>query len=137
MQKLLLAVVAVIAIAHLFATRFGWYYSYPLMDIPMHIAGGIFVGLLFFYLFAIRHDTLPNAPPLALAISAVGFVMLVGVLWEMYEFILDVYVHQTQTLFGASGYLLFDTLKDLLDDLVGSGIAVVIFFRFFRDRTAR
>lgn len=124
MDKLLLAVVLIIFAVH-GATMIGsWYYFYPWIDIPLHIAGGVFVGLLFYYLFLVRHDTLADKGFLPVITLGLGFVALVGVLWEFYEFFLDVFVLHAHPLMQEPGPILFDTLKDLADDLLGGFAAI-------------
>jgi len=90
----------------------------------MHIMGGMFIALLFFYLFIERFKLVSlQTNSVALFFAAVGFVMLVGVLWEFYEYLAEVFI-QHQYLFAcASPGGLFDTLKDLFDDLVGGIIS--------------
>ena len=121
---LLLSTVAVIATIHATATATGWYYTHPWIDIPLHILGGIFIGTLFVYLFFVRFRVLGTLSFFPKLILGLGFVALIGIGWEWYEIFVDVVILNHYTLFHAPGYLHFDTLKDLFDDLVGGTIAI-------------
>jgi hypothetical protein len=103
-----------IAIAHTLATLFGWYYSHEWIDIPLHIAGGGFIGMLFYHIFALRIPLLPRAGAVsfpALLIFGTGFVMLIGVGWEFYEIWAD-WIHA-------------DTLFDLANDAAGGLLSLL------------
>ena len=104
---------------------FKWYYSVWWLDIPMHIAGGIWVASAFIYIARTTKDLLP-ANSVAAFINCLGVVALIGILWEFYELLADVYVFHKYPLLAAPGILHFDTLKDLFDDLIGGTIAFLV-----------
>ncbi len=122
MQKFLLGFLLIIFVVHLAGNYYGWYLTTHL-DIPMHIAGGAWVALFFFYLFGERFGYMLPESRLARFIFALGFVALVGIGWEFFEYLTEVFVTH-QLAFGCmepNG--LFDTLKDLFDDLIGGTLA--------------
>ena len=125
MDKILLAVISLILGTHGLATVRNWYVAYPWIDNPLHIAGGIFIGLLFYYLFFVRHRVFAMTSFLPVITLGLGFVALFGVLWEFYEFFLDVWFFHAHPLLGEPGYILFDTLKDLMNDLIGGFLALI------------
>ena len=104
------------------------YYHFKQIDVPMHIMGGFAMGMLG---LAIHHQISTRyhnktSPWWYHFIFVVGFAMLIGVGWEFYEFILDQTVHVwlQQPLSQPS---LANTMKDLLDDLIGAVLAFWIF----------
>jgi hypothetical protein len=102
----LVGVLHTFAITHYFYWRFFWF------DMVVHLSAGALAGLLF-YIFARYYMT----PPRAAAYGILG-ALLVGVLWEYFEFAN-----------GVSQYVAgfwFDTGKDLLMDILGGTAAVLI-----------
>ncbi len=93
------------------------------LDLLLHLAGGFWVGGLGIYLF--RKTPLSK---FLFLLAVVSFAALIGVLWELFEFI-------TYQLWGTLGYRIFfqlgleDTLGDLLSDLVGGALAAILFRR--------
>ena len=122
MQKFLLGFLILILGVHIAGNIYGWYLTTHL-DIPMHIAGGAWVALFFFYLFSQRSGNFLPDNKLVQLIFALGFVALIGVGWEFYEYLADVFIKHN-TAFGCmQPGTLFDTLKDLFDDLIGGTVA--------------
>jgi glucan phosphoethanolaminetransferase (alkaline phosphatase superfamily) len=125
MQKILLILVLAIFLIHSIALWNNWYVSYPHLDIPMHMAGGAFLGLLFVYIFTQKVAALPlRQHPWLLFIFGLGFVALIGVTWEWYEYFSQVYIQKTVVLGFSEPGGLFDTLKDLWDDVFGGAVAL-------------
>lgn len=100
-----------------------WYL--PQLDIPMHIMGGASVAWAVWTLtcYARTVKKLPKLPFWFSVFVAVGTSALVGVLWEHYEFLHDVFLHTQEQLaqYGTS-----DTMKDLADDLIGGFLLSVL-----------
>ncbi len=93
------------------------------LDIPMHIAGGLWVALAALVLYyrsslvAVR-----DSGAHFVFAFAVASALSVGLVWELYEFSV---AHAVSL--ADDGTL--DTLKDLGDDLLGALIAAFIFLR--------
>jgi hypothetical protein len=118
LDKILLALIVLLLAVHALGTALDWYFTYPWLDIPMHLGGGLFAGLFFFYVFFERWQILPrNMGIVPTAILALGFVALTGTLWEFYQYLLPSG--------GEPAGTYADTLKDLLNDLVGGGVGVL------------
>jgi hypothetical protein len=102
-----LVLTALLLALHLYAlaTYFYWYHRW--FDIPMHILAGMAIGWLLLAFFDARKATLYFFGMLA-----------VGVGWEIFE-----NVNHIST--GQPGYW-FDTIKDIVDDLIGAGITFYI-----------
>jgi len=106
-------------------------YSFlPWADIPMHFFGGFATALLAFAVHSrVYSKTKTKQMPVwYLAIYIMGFVMMVGVLWEFHEYILD---HTAHYWYGypISQISLTDTMKDFLDDWLGAIVAFILFRR--------
>ena len=94
------------------------YYIIPWLDIPMHIWGGFLFGLLFiFYADYKNRDKLFYKHNI---LHIFAFVFIIGIAWELYEYINDVVNYRDWR-----GIL--DTVKDLFDDILGSFLAYIIF----------
>lgn len=128
-QLILLGIIALITALHYCGVIFDLYNTIFWFDTPMHLTGGIFVGTLFVYIFRIRNNLLKTESVFAFIILGMGFTILIGVLWEFYEFFADVVVIKRYALLDAPGGIRFDTLKDLFNDIVGGAIAVSFFAR--------
>lgn len=122
---LLLAVfVIIIALFNFAGLQFGWYITARWMDIPMHIAGGAWLGLAFWYVFKNRFNAFALEKKWIVFVAGIGVVATTGIFWEIWELVLGVYIKEQYTLFNAPGDVHFDTLKDLFDDLVGGALAL-------------
>ncbi len=102
------------------------------IDIPMHLLGGFAVGILG---LAIHHQVSTKhhnsaSPWWYHFMFVIGFAMLIGVLWEFYEFFLDRTVNFWYHL-PTSQVSLGDTMKDLLDDGIGASVAFWLFQKKF------
>lgn len=128
---MLLAAYAIcFAALHLLAAQFGWYYSYPGIDILMHVGGGVFVA---WTAYAYR-GCVPgyrSLAPWAQALGLIACVGLVGIGWELLEAAADIWrLHAVGMPWGRLPHAFdlppynvrFDTLKDLVDDVVGGAI---------------
>ena len=122
-QKPLPAVITllvVIVTVHAFCLAYRIYYSYPWFDIPMHVLGGVLVGLLVLWFFAhVRHFQIKHFKSQSLALVLLG-VLAFGIAWEVYE----VYLGFTDTNFP--GYIA-DLYGDLGADVIGALLAYLYF----------
>lgn len=124
---------ALIVIFHVVAMAFSWYDRLLWLDILMHLIGGAWVGLLFVYLFPKYLPGYSEARFLSYVILGLGFVTLIGVFWEFYEYLSDVYIYKMHPLnLAPNPKNLPDTLADLVNDLIGG--SVVIAWAFFRKK---
>mgnify|MGYP001562310554 FL=1 len=116
---------------HLLGIVYDLYHVIWWYDIPMHILGGAWVALFFFHFFYQTWHVVDLRKILFTLIITLGFVVLVGVLWEFYEYLSDVYLLKIHPLgYAPNPLTLPDTLKDLLDDLIGGAVAsLILLFR--------
>ncbi|RME60911.1 hypothetical protein D6779_01105 [Candidatus Parcubacteria bacterium] len=120
-----------IAVLNGVGVAFNWYRTVWWFDIPMHFLGGGWLVVLFFYLLATRFSSISlKSEPCFRFLSALGFVALVGIGWEFFEYGLEL-------LFPShlpAAVRLTDTFGDLLNDLLGGVAAYYLLaaLRFFR-----
>lgn len=128
--KTALKAITLVFLIHLVAVFFNLYEIWLFFDIPMHTAGGFVMGLLG---LAIHHQMVSKAHnldhPLHHFLFVIGFVMLVGVAWEFYEFIFDETIAAWQG-WGRAQLSLQDTMGDFYFDAVGGLLSYLIFRRF-------
>jgi len=92
----------------------------------LHFLGGFWQGLLFIWFFSIKDLPLlkpsldPNDPKLIY--KTIFFVLLIGLLWELFEFYTNNYI---------VGYPFdrIDTISDLFLDLLGGVLVIIYFFK--------
>lgn len=111
---LLVVALTLLAVIHIGALYFHWYWSVWWLDMVMHFFAGLWVGGVTIMLFA-RESSKWSA-----LLYAVTATLFVGMLWEVYEQI-------TGMTFAAHGATL-DMISDLTMDAVG-GIAAFLHSR--------
>ena len=131
---ILLLLVGTIRGIHYLAGWLGWYDTTWWLDIVLHLMGGAFIGVLFFYLFRVRHDVFPGLHPALFIMFGAGFVALVGIAWELYEFWADVWLLHKYAANAFPGWVHGDTLLDLVNDLIGGAVAIAALHAFFRHK---
>ena len=134
-SKSVLIFLVVILLFHFIATFNYWYWAYLWLDMPMHFLGGFWVAMAFVYLiskyqFPVSNEFLKQNF-LSFIIITLSFVALIGVLWEFYEFLSDVFLSSKEyaQIFqqGAA-----DTMGDLFFDLLGGTFFSLAFKLFSR-----
>ena len=113
---------------HVFATFYHLYWLFPWLDIPMHFLGGFLLVIIFFYFWRFAHISIGNV--FGALVLTLGFVALIGVFWEFYEFLHDFYL-LTGGKISVFQSSFADTVKDLFFDLVGGTTAFAIFYKRF------
>ncbi len=125
--KVLAAVVGIVAALHLTASIFDLYWRLWWLDIPAHLLGGIFAGLLAVWILFFSGYLPPRAPSWrALFSSAILGAIIIGAGWEVFERMLGLVASPF------FGYAL-DTAKDLLVDTLGGFAAALFLARHFSD----
>jgi len=109
-----------IFIINYIATKLYWYYSIWWFDMPMHFLGGLFIGLgCIWFLF---HKELPLELSWKLVLKVFLSVLLIGVLWELFEIVFYQIIAQ-------SPFHALDTIHDIFFDLAGGVFAIIFFFK--------
>ncbi len=111
--------VAVVAL-HGMASVFGWYWIFRWFDNPMHVLGGMFAGFLGLVAYAAR--TMRFNPPLWIG---VGAALLIGIAWEFLE--------RAYGLAGLDPIHRFDTIKDLINDMMGGVGSLLVWHLFIKN----
>ena len=122
-----LSLLIFILVIHILAIANFWYWSIDWLDIPMHFLGGLWVALFFFWILKKRFVQVSQVLEgnfLLLGILSLGFVSLIGIGWEFYEFLYDKYLAEESVLFQAG---VADTIADLFFDLIGGLVAVLVY----------
>ena len=109
----------------------GVYWLYYWYDIPVHFLGGFAAGVLgldlwYFFVSDLRMAKVWMRPWMIRFTFAMGIVGLIGVGWELHEFILDYVrsiVHGVKIVRQPS---IADTMLDFVMDLSGGFVAYVI-----------
>lgn len=123
-----LLVSAIILVVQVALIASGLYDIVPSLDIPMHFAGGLAMGMLaiaLHYDMTDKHD-LKRHPDWYRLLFVLGFVMLIGVAWEFHEYVLD---NTVVIWYGwaKSQLNIADTMLDLVLDAAGGLVAFIGF----------
>lgn len=103
-----------------------FYYYYPdrlspvWYDLLLHFLGGVWLTAFALYFLEKKLPAWLSGGFWPLLIAVSGFVMLIGVLWEFYEFVVNVYFAQPM-----------DPLDDVLSDILMELIAAAGFFKLY------
>ncbi len=113
-----------IFIVDILARKFFWYYSIWYFDMVMHFFGGLWAGLFFVWFLSIKDLSFPEWSLGLLSLSdykivykTLLFVLIVGVLWEIFEIYANNYL-------GGDSFNILDTVSDVFFDLAGGATAV-------------
>lgn len=109
-----LVILIAVLVGQIFAID-GLYARMPLVDIPLHILGGLGIGLLIVALINSKVIKIKSEK-----VSVIFVVLLAGVVWESIE----VYYNITGYAPGTKMYYI-DTTKDLVNDIIGSVLAIL------------
>ncbi|OGF69919.1 hypothetical protein A3H65_02655 [Candidatus Giovannonibacteria bacterium RIFCSPLOWO2_02_FULL_45_14] len=119
--KLILIIFLAIFLVHGWATLSAAYFYYWWLDLVLHGAGGLWVGMTALYL--IRNE---NFSPIIIFWLVFGSAAIVGLFWEFFEFALA-HLPGELSKFGFIQQGIEDVLSDLLSDLIGGIIAFSLF----------
>jgi len=104
---------------HALALYFSWYWSIWWYDIVVHFLGGFWVGGLALWFCFFRKSSNTTLGNLKVYIISILAVIVIGVLWELFEFSLDTFV-----VFQTNNVL--DTISDLAADVAGALTASIL-----------
>ncbi len=102
--------------------RFWWW------DVLLHGGSAIGFGLIgFLFIFLMFQGNKYNAPPVSVAFVSFCFGLTIGVIWEIFEYSLDVTFGMTM-----QGTGLDDTMNDLIVDTIGAAIGALAGFLYLK-----
>jgi hypothetical protein len=120
-SSVILTLIIFIFIVNAVADYWHLYFYIWWLDIPMHILGGFWVALtslaIYYALPERREKDCSSMFVYALSIAS---ALLIGLIWEVFEFSVDIILSSFVTKSA-------DILKDLGDDLVGGLLGAVLF----------
>jgi type IV secretory pathway TrbL component len=111
------ALVVFIWIINTLANKFYWYSAMWYFDIPMHIMGGIFLGLLFGAIFFKKLLILDTRDSLVIILLS---VLIVGLGWEFFEYTVQAFLKGSLQIAN-----LPDSIKDMAMDMLGGSLASI------------
>ena len=113
---------------------FGWYFGLTSLSDwwlanSLHFIGGIYAFFFAKFVFNFTHEYHKTETAFLMKIIIfTGSALILGVLWEWYEFIF-IYQYETFRLFSKGITLYSDTITDLMFDLLGAlsaGIYLIV-----------
>lgn len=125
----------IIAMVFLFAANFlgelfEFYYIFWWWDIFLHALSGVFLGFAGFIVVFMLNGS-PNIgvklSPFFIALFAFCFAVSLGVIWEVYEFIMDSFFGMNMQKSG-----LVDTMWDLITNSVGALFAAIMSYIYLK-----
>ncbi len=120
-----LVLLALIIVFNFLGISLRWYLI-PYYDKVHHFAGGVWVAILFFYLFDRKpFGSALRQSPLASFVGALALTALAGVAWELFEASMGI-IFPGRGFFLWTGYGLLDTMGDLATDLAGAALAAFL-----------
>ena len=118
------AIIFIIFIFHIWGLYSSAYYYVWWLDNILHLAGGFWLGLLAIYFISEHESDFSGYPAAFLFLIIIAFAALGGVLWEFFEFWLDIISIKRGLMLSQLGVA--DTMSDLLFDLFGAFIASLL-----------
>jgi len=113
-----------------------FYYTVPHWDTILHTSSGVALGALGFSLVSLLNKSETHhlhLSPLFVALFAFAFAVLLGTIWEIYEFAADSIFNTNMQKFALENgeelvgqAALADTMKDLIVDMLGAFIMSAI-----------
>jgi uncharacterized membrane protein YjdF len=126
------------------SARFGLYYHFFWWDDFLHTLSGVIIGFLgFIVMYKINEKYSMDISPLLVAVFAFTFAVTMGVLWEIFEFSMDIMLGtdmqkwslpENVRILGKSyqGSGLRDTMSDLIVDSLGALITSAICYFLYK-----
>lgn len=116
-------IVSIIGVVDIVARLKHLYFYIWWLDIPMHILGGFWVGLMVLtYYFAHRHKLYKSESLRFAFLLAVGATFVVAVSWEIFEWGVD-------RANGLNHNDIVDTIADICNGLIGASLGTALFVR--------
>ncbi|MCD6234558.1 MAG: hypothetical protein J7K63_05935 [Candidatus Marinimicrobia bacterium] len=127
------------------SARFDMYYRFFWWDDLLHTLSGAMIGFIgFLIVYKINHKYSMDFNPLLIAVFAFTFSVTIAVIWEIFEFLMDVYfgtamqkwdLPEGTSLIGRSyqGSGLRDTMSDLILGSAGALVTSVISYFLYKN----
>ena len=130
----ILAVLVVMTIAHFVGIWVGLYEGDVWIDIPLHIIGGVALGLLWVWLLQLDSvkAALGAPSPLLVSVTVIGFALLGSFVWEIAEFSFWQLLPNYATAAKFYSPTVTDVLSDLTFGLLGGALLAFLYYRRMR-----
>lgn len=116
-------VLVLISILNYLGGQFYWYWTYKWFDIPVHMLGGVWVGLTTLWLWAhFSHLKVVKTFRMKALGIVVFSIFFVGISWEIFELLGGI------TNMTDRGYWP-DTIGDIINDFIGGMFAYFVFIK--------
>lgn len=131
------------------SVRFNLYYSFFWWDDLLHAISGIIIGFIgSIVIYKLNQNYTMDISPLLIAVFSFVFAVTIGVMWEILEFVSDVFIGtanqkwnlpDTEIMMGKpyQGSGLRDTMSDLIINSVGAFITSLITYYMYRKKLRR
>lgn len=109
-----------------------FYYDIPYWDVILHAFSGVMIGCIGFSIISLLNDKEIfhlNLTPFFIAFFAFCFAMMLGTVWEIYEYSSDTVLKtnmQKYKLENGSELVGREALKDTMDDLIVDGMGAFV-----------
>jgi len=125
---LLAILILVIAAINMLAIKFSWYWSMLWLDMPMHFAGGVWLGgtVLWYRLFSGRYPFAGRSLMDTISWALAG-AFFFGVLWELYEAGVEIVLEKPIN-------SILDSLSDVGFDVLGGLVVAVFVYRYMQNK---
>lgn len=120
----LAALIVLIGVSHSIVLFRHLQFTYPWVDIPLHLVGGLWVGLFTLWLYYSDRTRFPEKDRTRSFVFTIALVssMTVGAAWEIFEYVVNL-------LTVGEFYDIMDMLGDLLNDAIGALSGAVFFMK--------
>lgn len=111
----LAALIVLIGVSHSIVLFRHLQFTHPWVDIPLHLAGGLWIGLFSLWLYYSDRTRFPEKDRSLHFVVTVALVssMTIGAAWELFEYVVNL-------LTVGEFYDLVDMLADLTNDAIGA-----------------
>ncbi len=120
--RALFVLIWVLVCIHIAAEYYYWYWTYRWFDVPMHILGGMWLGITGIWLVHYSGYLRGRLRNLSYVVTALLTGIVAGSAWELYEYGV---LHLSKS--GIPVNYLMDTLLDLAMDTAGAFVGYVFF----------
>ncbi len=119
----LLYIVIILLAMNFLANKFYWYSAIWWLDIIMHFVGGLWIGLLYIWIFRYKlKNSVQGGDFSSHIFKILFFVLVMGIAWEVFQGVVN------DTL-AKNPFDRNDVIIDLISDLAGGAFAVFYFLK--------
>lgn len=124
-------VITLLLYLHFFLGEYNHFYvKISWWDIFLHFGNSVILGLLGFILaYSLLLTSKMSTKPILASLFALSFSVFIGVLWEIFEFLMDYFFGFTMQKSG-----IVDTMTDLMVDVMGAMVVSAAGFFYMRKK---